>query len=134
MKTKNFMVMGSILMLTVFSVHNVSADSSAAPISAPFMKLDTNTQLADVVNIRLENMTGQLGLSAEQQTEIRPILLDEEAKRLDIIASATQTFDERRANLQQLRDATDSIIRPLLTAVQQNMHDAFLNALPERRK
>jgi hypothetical protein len=118
MKTKDLMVLGSILMLILCSVANVSADSGAAPNSAPIL---TGHQ-QDLVNRHLVNLTKMLGLSTEQQAEIKPILLDQEAKRKDFAAS--------RAKIQELQDATDSLIQPILTAAQLTTY----NAMSERHK
>jgi hypothetical protein len=126
MKSNDFMVLGSILILTLFSVRNVSADSGAAPKSAPIFKQTPKGPQEDPANRLLKNMTKELGLSNEQQAEIKSILLNQQAKRQEIIANAAHNFAERSAKFHELRDATDSLIRPILTADQLTTYNAML--------
>jgi hypothetical protein len=134
MKTKNFMVLGGILMLAVLSEQYVFADSSAVSNGAPNMKRTQVAHQKDLVSSRLESMTRHLGLSPVQQAAIKPILLDEAANLKVLGANATQTVAVKKTKLQELRDATDSKIRPILTADQLNRHEELLKAISERRK
>lgn len=81
---------------------------------------------------RLQRMTTRLGLSEEQQRQIKPILV-EEASQLRAVRDDPQlTRDERRAKMRQINGATFDKIRPLLTPEQQQKHDALREEMMER--
>ena len=78
-------------------------------------------------------LTRNLGLTAEQQDKIRPIL-DEEATRANTIANEKLTQSERRTRMQQLHRETFEKIKPLLTPEQLKKHDAMREKMQDRRK
>jgi Spy/CpxP family protein refolding chaperone len=83
---------------------------------------------------RLQHLTRQLDLSAEQQAQIRPILQEEESQLAALRAETTLSREERRSRLQELYAATFKKIRPILTPEQQQKHDDIQQRMQERRK
>ena len=134
MKTWNFVVMCSFLMLAVLSIQNVSAEPSAEPKKAPVMNQVSSARHKDPVTKHLENMAKRYGLSTEQQAEIKLILLEDAAKLKELRADTSLNAAEKKAKMHELRDATDSKIHSILTAEQQIKHDALLKDISERRK
>ncbi len=82
---------------------------------------------------RLKQMTARLGLTAEQQEKIKPIL-DEEAAQVKAIDNEKLTRAERRARMQELHKGTFEKIKPILTPEQLKKHDAMRERMQERRK
>ena len=72
----------------------------------------------------LRHLTTRLGLTAEQQEKIKPIL-DEEATQMKAIDGEKLTRDERRTKVRELHNATFEKIKPMLTPEQQKKHDAM---------
>lgn len=81
----------------------------------------------------LKQMTARLGLTAEQQEKIKPIL-DEEAAQVKAIDNEKLTRAERRARMQELHQGTFEKIKPILTPEQLKKHDAMRERMQERRK
>lgn len=79
----------------------------------------------------LQKLTKRLGLTAEQQEKIKPIL-DEEAAQIKVIDNEKLTRAERRAKMQQLHQGTFEKIKPLLTTEQVKKHDAMREKMRER--
>src|SRR5450631_3420938 len=98
MKTWSSVIVVSILTWAVISVQNVSAESGATPKNDPIVKQNPETQQKDPVTKRLDSLTRRLGLSTEQQAEIKLILLDESIK-LKENHNAKMTPDEKKLNL-----------------------------------
>ena len=134
MRIWKIMTLVGILVWGVSSAQNVFAQSGAELKSSPGMKRDTAAQGKDPVIRHLESMTRQLGLSSEQQEAIKPILADEAVQLKELRANSNLTVAEKKAKMQELRQATFEKIRPVLTAEQQNKHDAQLKNVMERRK
>jgi Spy/CpxP family protein refolding chaperone len=82
---------------------------------------------------RLDLMTRNLGLTAEQREKIKPILTEENAQLDALRGNDTLTRDERRTRLQQLNQATYDQIRPILTPEQQKRHEAIRKKITENR-
>lgn len=81
----------------------------------------------------LQRLTATLGLTAEQQDRIKPIL-EEEATQLKAIDGEKLTGPERRTRMQELHGATFEKIRPILTPEQQKKHDAMRERMKDRNK
>jgi Spy/CpxP family protein refolding chaperone len=124
----------SILVWAVSSVHNASAEPGAEPIRPSVMKRYTGAQDKGPVSLRLENMTKQLGLSIEQQAEIKKILLDENIRLKDFRANANQNAVENKAKMQELRNDTNNKIRLILTTEQQKNRDVYIKDISDRHK
>jgi len=72
----------------------------------------------------LEKMTTCLGLSAEQQGKIKPILEENFTAKKALRADSTLTKDQRRAKMQELRVKMHDQIKPLLTPEQLKNYGA----------
>ena len=77
-------------------------------------------------------LTMVLNLTADQQTKVKAIFEDSRAKAKVIADSTTLSGDEKKAKIQELREATNAQIKPLLTPDQQKNFDEVLKQLKER--
>ena len=134
MRIWRFMVVVSLLWWAASSVQNASAESAAAPESSTVIKPEAGAKGKDPVTRRLESLTRQLGLSPDQQEKIKPILQDEADKLKELRAKPNQTTADKKAQLQDLRQATLVKIRPILTSDQQIKQDEQIKKATERRK
>lgn len=82
---------------------------------------------------RLNMMTRNLGLSAEQQAQIKPILAEEYSQLQALRGNDVYNRDERRSRLQELNKATYEKLKPILTPEQQNKHDEARQKISENR-
>ncbi len=80
----------------------------------------------------LQMLTKRLGLTADQQEKIKPIL-DEEAAQVKAIDNDKLTRAEWRTRMQELRRGTFEKIRPFLTPEQLKKHEAMRAKMQERR-
>ena len=129
-----FSALISILFWSISLVQNASAESAADLKRPPVMKQYTGVEEIDPVSRRFENMINQLGLSTEQQAEIKKILLDENVKLKDFRANAKQNPVENKAKMQELRNDTNNKIRLILSTEQQKKRDIYIKDISERRK
>ncbi len=82
---------------------------------------------------RIQRLTLDLGLTAEQQAKIKPIL-DEENLQLETLrGNDTYNREQRRVKLQELNQISSDKIRPILTAEQQGKFDEIKLKIIERR-
>jgi len=88
---------------------------------------------ADEFDKRLDRMTKGLGLSEQQQAQIKPILQDEYNQLEKLRGNDQFNRDERRAKLKELNEATYKKIEPILTPDQQKKHDEIKKVIKERR-
>lgn len=72
-----------------------------------------------------------LGLSADQQTQVKAIFESTRAKAKVIADDKTLSEDDKKAKIQGLRDATNAQIKPLLTPDQQKRFDELLLQLKQ---
>ena len=72
---------------------------------------------------RLEQMTGQLQLTAEQTAKIKAIQESFAPRTQAIIADASLSREQRREKMQPLRTEMNAQIRQVLTAEQQTKYD-----------
>jgi hypothetical protein len=68
---------------------------------------------------QLEHMTKVLNLSADQQAQIKPILLDRQQKMQAVFQDQTVAQQDRRAKMQAIRQDTDSRIEAVLNDQQK---------------
>ena len=71
-------------------------------------------------------LTLVLNLTAEQQAKINVVFDDARGKAKAIGDSTTLSQDEKKAKIQELREATNAKIRPLLTPDQQKNFDELM--------
>jgi Spy/CpxP family protein refolding chaperone len=82
---------------------------------------------------RLEHLTLELTLTAEQQARIKPILEGEFAQLEKVRGNDALNRDERRARLQELNLATYEEIKPVLTPEQLKKYDGIKQKIKDRR-
>lgn len=76
---------------------------------------------------RLQRMSQQLNLSADQQQQIKPIL-ENESKQMQALREDTSlSQDDRRSRMMQIRQQSASQIKPILNADQQKQFDEMMN-------
>lgn len=71
----------------------------------------------------IARMTACMGLSADQQAKIKPILEEAIKEKQAVRADNTLTRDQRRAKMQQLRVQMHEKVKPLLTPEQLKQFD-----------
>jgi Spy/CpxP family protein refolding chaperone len=71
----------------------------------------------------LARMTACMGLSADQQAKIKPILEEAIKEKQAVRADQNLTREQRRAKMQQLRGQMQEKVKPLLTAEQLKKFD-----------
>jgi Spy/CpxP family protein refolding chaperone len=94
-----------------------STDASQANVSDP--------EAAAAVDARLQQLTTELGLSDDQKTQIKPILLDA-AKRLQAVKNdSTRTIEAKKSKMDEVHDSARGQIRQFLTPEQSKKLDAM---------
>src|ERR1700739_779273 len=94
-----------------------STDSSQAHVS--------DAETAAAVDARLQQLTTELGLSDDQKTQIKPILLDA-AKRLQAVKNdTTRTIDAKKNKMDEVHDSARGQIRQFMTPDQSKNLDAM---------
>lgn len=68
---------------------------------------------------RLQMMTRQLNLTSDQQDKIKPILEDESQQMQALRADSSLSQQDRMSKMKELREKTNSQIKPVLTSDQQ---------------
>jgi periplasmic protein CpxP/Spy len=74
---------------------------------------------------QLQRMTQQLGLSADQQKQIRPILVDRQQKMQAVWQNQTLSREDRRSQMMSIREDTKGKIEAVLTDEQKQTFEAM---------
>jgi Spy/CpxP family protein refolding chaperone len=74
---------------------------------------------------QLEHMTKVLNLSADQQAQIKPILLDRQQKMQALWQDQSAAQQDRRAKMQAIRQDTDSRIEAVLNDQQKQQFESM---------
>jgi hypothetical protein len=74
---------------------------------------------------QLEHMTRELGLSTEQQSQIKPILVDRQQKMEAIFQDQSIAQQDRRARMQSIRQESQSKIEAVLNDQQKQKFAAM---------
>jgi Spy/CpxP family protein refolding chaperone len=82
---------------------------------------------------RLKNLANDLGLSAEQQASIKPLIEDEFAQLDKLKGNDTINRDQRREKLQELNKSTSEKIKAVLTPEQVQKYELIRQKISERR-
>ena len=77
-------------------------------------------------------LTLVLGLSPDQQTQVKTIFEATRAKAKVIADDKALSEDNKKAKIQELRDSANTQIRPLLTPDQQERFDELLMQLKQK--
>jgi hypothetical protein len=131
MKIILIMILAYVLVWVNSPAHNVFASPGA---ESPKAQSNVASQGNDIVIKRLESITRRLGLTMEQQAQIKPILQDEVSKLKELRDNHALPMDEKRAKLQDVHMDTYTQIRPILTDEQKKIHDRIIDKIAERKK
>ncbi|MSN24442.1 MAG: hypothetical protein GJV46_01095 [Geobacter sp.] len=82
---------------------------------------------------RIERLSLDLALTADQQARIKPILEEEDAQLDRLRGNDSYNREQRRVKLQELNQITYEKIRPVLTPEQQKKFDEINLKVIERR-
>jgi Spy/CpxP family protein refolding chaperone len=82
----------------------------------------------------LARMTSCMGLSADQQAKIKPILEENFTQKKAVRADKNLTRDQRRAKMQELRVQLHEKVKPLLTQEQLKQYEAWKGAATHHPK
>jgi Spy/CpxP family protein refolding chaperone len=82
---------------------------------------------------QLQHMTKQLDLSSDQQTQIRPILVDRQQKMQALWQNQSLSREDRHTQMQSIREDSKSKIEAVLNDQQKQKFDAMQDRMRERR-
>lgn len=74
---------------------------------------------------QLEHMTEELGLSADQQGQIRPLLVDRQQKMQALFQDQSIAQQDRRAKMQTIRQDTQAKIEAVLNDQQKQKFESM---------
>ncbi len=131
MRNWRMAVVIGLLVVGAAAQHGYAEQSDGG--KAPMVRKGERMTEQQMIERRLSYMTQKLALTAEQQTAIKPILEEERAKLNEIANDKTVTDEQKRAKLQELRDAASDKIRSILSPEQQKTYEAMRKQALERR-
>jgi protein CpxP len=82
---------------------------------------------------RLAKMTKRYKLTADQQSQIKPILQDEQQQMQSMRSDTTSSREDKRAKMQSMHQASTQKIEAVLTDEQRQKFDADQQKMQERR-
>jgi Spy/CpxP family protein refolding chaperone len=82
---------------------------------------------------RLAHMTKRYKLTADQQSQIKPILQDEQQQMQAMRADTSASRDDKRAKMQSMHQASQQKIEAVLTDEQRQKFDADQQKMQQRR-
>jgi Spy/CpxP family protein refolding chaperone len=82
---------------------------------------------------RLQRMTQQLNLTADQQEKIKPILENESTQMQTLRADSSLSQEDRMAKMKQIRESSSSQINPILNADQQTKYAEMMSHMGRGR-
>jgi hypothetical protein len=112
-----FIAIGTLLL----AVLTASAQPSGAGAGEPTRTASQNS--ATKIERQLKLLTERLGLSCDQQSKIKPILLELQEALQKVMKDENLTPDERMENMRPLHERADQQIRRLLSDEQQKKLD-----------
>jgi hypothetical protein len=77
------------------------------------------------VDERVQRMSSDLSLSADQATKVRTLLTAERRQADSILAKRAQSHDTERAAMMAVHTNTEKSLAGILTAEQRTQHDAM---------
>ena len=129
-------VLGIIALSALLAVNALAAPAqteSAPPAGRGPAAMNRGKSAQFGPEYRLERMTQQLHLTAEQQAAIKPILAEEQTELQGLRGNDSYNRDERRSRLQELNSTTYGKIKPILTPEQQKTHESAKLKITENR-
>ena len=101
------------------------AQTNPQPSTDASQAVVADAETAAKVDARLEQLTTELGLSDDQKTQIKPILLDA-AKRLQAVKNdSTRSVEAKKNKMDAVHDSARGQIRQFLTPDQGKKLDAM---------
>jgi Spy/CpxP family protein refolding chaperone len=82
---------------------------------------------------RLAHMTKRYKLTADQQSQIKPILQDEQQQMQSMRSDTTSSREDKRAKMQNTHQASTQKIEAVLTDEQKQKFEADQQKMQERR-
>jgi len=82
---------------------------------------------------QLEHMTKQLNLTADQQTQIKPILVDRQQKMQALFQNQSLSREDRRSQMQSIRQDSETKINAVLNDEQKQKYQAMQEQMREHR-
>jgi protein CpxP len=82
---------------------------------------------------RLAHMTKRYKLTADQQSQIKPILQDEQQQMQSMRSDTTSSREDKRAKMQSMHQASTQKIEAVLTDDQKQKFEADQQKMQERR-
>ena len=119
MNRLRLLVTASILIFPTLAVAQQAVDSSPKG-SAPDEQAQNGVPTAEG---QLKFLTAQLGLSADQQAKIKPVLRDLHEATLKIVQDRSLSHDDRLGEMKASHEEADRKIRVFLTGEQKEKLD-----------
>ena len=82
---------------------------------------------------RLARMTKRYNLTSDQQSQIKPILQDEQQQMQSMRSDTTSSREDKRAKMQSMHEASNQKIEAALTDQQKQKFEADQQKMQERR-
>jgi periplasmic protein CpxP/Spy len=80
---------------------------------------------------QLEHMTKQLNLTADQQSQIKPLLVDRQQKMQALWQNQSLSREDRRSQMQAIRQDSETKITAVLTDEQKQKYQAMQERMRE---
>lgn len=74
---------------------------------------------------QLERMTRELGLTTDQQTQIKPLIVDHDQKMQALFQNQSLAEDDRRTQMRTLNEGYRNSVKAVLTDDQKQKFDAM---------
>lgn len=104
---------------------NPGAQTNPQPSTDASQEGVSDADAAAAVDARMQQLTTGLGLSDDQKTQIKPILLDA-AKRLQAVKNdSTRSIEAKKSKMDAVHDSARGQIRQFLTPEQGKKLDAM---------
>jgi periplasmic protein CpxP/Spy len=111
------------LLISALSVSAAYAqESSSQSTSPPPAKGQMHPPNPDQ---QLKELTNALNLTSDQQTKIRPILVNQDQQMRSLHADTTMTPEEKKAKFKSIRQDTDSKMDTILNDEQKQQYEQF---------
>jgi periplasmic protein CpxP/Spy len=126
MRNKLFtLALGCVFALGTAAAFAQDQGQTATPPGHPTRAMrDPEHQLAD--------LTQKLNLTADQQTQIKPILVDRQQKMHELMQNQSLSQDDRRSQARTIMTDSNSKIEAVLTGDQKQKFEAM--QMPRREK
>jgi hypothetical protein len=106
----------AMLVLCVCLVLSIPVMAQTQPSMDP-----SQAQAAD----KAQKISQALNLSPQQQSQVTPILENEEPKVQDIRNDTNLSSDERQARIKKVYEQTDKLMKPILSPVQWKQWEQY---------